>query len=124
MSESHCPICYAPLEFRDVAPCWDCGANPGEIDHLANGRHTYAEVRVYGAVIVLCDFCQLDFGSYAAGYFGQARRARLGQGLTLVRQISEPRVSKDKYCPNCARRLAFLRFLADVRERGAEEQMA
>src|SRR5581483_5611969 len=114
----------APLEFRDVAPCWDCGANPGEIDHLANGRHTYAEVRVYGAVIVLCDFCQLDFGSYAAGYFGQARRARLGQGLTLVRQISEPRVSKDKYCPNCARRLAFLRFLADVRERGAEEQMA
>jgi hypothetical protein len=68
MSESNCPICYAPLEVRDVAPCWDCGADPAELGHLAAGPHKYAEFLIFDAAITLCDFCQVDFASYAPDY--------------------------------------------------------
>src|SRR5579872_1625338 len=54
MSESNCPICYASLETRDVTPCWDCGANPIELNHLAEGRHKYAEFLVFDTTIILC----------------------------------------------------------------------
>lgn len=122
MSESNCPICYAALDVRDVAPCWDCGADPAELSHLAEGRHKYAEFLIFDSPIVLCDFCQVDFGSYAAEYFGQSYRVRLGKGLTFVRDVADPQPSKDKYCANCGKRLAFLRFLACVRERGAASE--
>jgi hypothetical protein len=65
VSESNCPICNASLETRDVAPCWDCGALPIELSHLAEGRHKYAEFLIFDTAIILCDFCQVDFGSYA-----------------------------------------------------------
>ncbi len=116
MSETNCPICYTPLELRDVAPCWDCGADPAELGHLAEGRHKYAEFLVFNTAIVLCDFCQVDFGSYAPDFFGQSHRVRYGKGVTFLRDVLDPHPTKDKYCPNCGRRLAFLRFLAAVRE--------
>ena len=70
MSESHCPICYTALETREVAPCYDCGHDPEELVHLAEGRHTYDEIETLGARAVLCDFCQSDFSSYDPTYFG------------------------------------------------------
>lgn len=115
MAETHCPICYGQLETRDVAPCYDCGHDPKELDHLAAGLHTYAVMRVFDMDIVLCNFCQVDFSSYSAGYFEKARRVGLGRGMVLVRDFPEPHPTKDKYCPTCGRRLAFLRFLAKVR---------
>lgn len=118
MSESTCPICYGPLETRDVAPCWDCGAGPVELEHLTKGRHNYAEFIVFNSKIILCDFCQVDFGSCAPNYFGQGRRAMYGKDLLFVREIVEVRICKDKYCEACDRRLAFLKFLATVREDG------
>jgi hypothetical protein len=116
MSESNCPICYAHLEARDVAPCWDCGADPTELGHLSERRHRYAEFLVFDTRIILCDFCLVDFGSYAPDYFGRSHRVRYGKGITFVRDILDTQASKDKYCVNCGRRLAFLRFLAHVRE--------
>jgi hypothetical protein len=56
MSESNCPICYALLEVREVAPCWDCGADPAELGHLAEGRHKYAEFLIFDTGIILCNF--------------------------------------------------------------------
>src|SRR4051794_5038082 len=64
MAESVCPICYGPLEFREVAPCYDSGHDPEELEHLSAGRHTYAELRIFGLTIVLCNFCWVDFSSY------------------------------------------------------------
>jgi hypothetical protein len=101
---------------RDVARVGICSADPAELGHLAEGRHKYAEFRIFATAIILCDFCQVDFGSYAPDYFGRSHRVRYGKGLTFVRDILDPQPTKDKYCPSCGRRLAFLRFLADVRE--------
>ena len=44
---------------------------------------------------------KVDSGSYAPGYVGRNRRVRLGQGMAFVRDIPEPRVSKDEYCAAC-----------------------
>jgi hypothetical protein len=92
------------------------------LDHLAEGRHKYAEFLIFDTPIVLCDFCQVDFGSYAAQFFGQSHRVRYGNGMTFVSEVLDLQASKDKYCANCGRRLAFLRFLARVRERGVAKE--
>ena len=120
MAESHCPICYGPLESREVAPCYDCGNDPTELEHLAEGRHIYAEMRVCGISVVLCNFCQVDFSSYDPAYFGREKRMHLGREVVFVRDVANPQLSKDKYCPSCRRRLAFLRFVEKVRASGTE----
>jgi len=120
MSESQCPICYTPLETRDVAPCYDCGHDPEELVHLAEGRHTYDEIETLGARVVLCDFCQADFSSYDPTYFGQPRSARIGRSsMQLIRTIRDPRAAIDKFCPTCRHRLAFLRFVVEARDAAA-----
>src|SRR4051812_18768467 len=81
MSESYCPICYTPLEKREVAPCYDCGHDPDELRQLAAGEHEYAEVEVLGARAVLCDFCQGDFSSQ---YLRASRASASGQRLDVV----------------------------------------
>jgi hypothetical protein len=116
MSESNCPICYGPLEVREVAPCWSCGADPVELVHLAERRHEYAEVRVLGVNIVLCSVCRLDFWSYDSTHFARGPEFRLGKDMVFVRDVLSPKPGKDKYCAHCRGRLAFLRFLAAVRE--------
>jgi hypothetical protein len=118
MNDTHCPICYTPLEVRDVAPCMDCGALPNEIEHALSGRHTYAEYRIFGDLtLVLCDFHQVDFGSYDPAYFGLPKNTRIGfQKMQYVRSVEEIRITKDKYCPECDRRLAFLKFLEQARQ--------
>ena len=115
MAESHCPICHTLLETRDVAPCYDCGHDPKELKHLAERRHTYAEVRIFGVNTVLCSFCQVDFSSYNPTYFGRSRGIRPGGDMVFKRDILHLHPTKDKYCPACGRRLAFLRYLAEVR---------
>jgi ribosomal protein L37AE/L43A len=115
MAESNCPVCYTALEAREVAPCWDCGADPRELDHLRSGQHTYDEVEMLGAPIVLCNFCQVDFTSYDPTYFGRPLGRSLGLPTNLIRPVRKPRVEHDKVCPQCKRRLAFLRYVIQVR---------
>jgi hypothetical protein len=116
MSESHCPICYSALETRTVAPCYDCGHAPVELEHLSQGRHTYDEVETLGARAVLCDLCQSDFSSYDPTYFGRPAGSRIGRpDMQLVRRLQEPQESVDKFCPQCEHRLAFLRFVEQAR---------
>ena len=121
MQATHCPLCYELLEVRDVAPCMECGSILGEIDEAIAGQHTYAEYRIFGDLsLVLCNFCQVDFSSYDARYFGLPLRTCIGmerpRGWTLVRDVL-PRITKDKCCPQCKRRLPFLEFVAAARER-------
>lgn len=122
MSESHCPICYEALEVRDVAPCFDCGWDPLELDHLEERKHTYTEVLAFRVPIVLCDFCLVDFSSYDPAFFNRPPRTKLGLGeFVEVRALANPSRANDKFCPACRRRLAFLRFLAKVRAAGSED---
>jgi hypothetical protein len=116
MTESQCPVCGGELEVREVAPCFDCGADRGELDDLAEGEHTYAELLALGAPVVLCDACQADFSTYDPRYFNRPPATTLGAGeLQFVRALRDLAPTRDGFCRRCQRRLAFLRFLVQVR---------
>lgn len=111
MSHSHCPICSTELQVIDVAPCWDCGHLPRELEELKKEEHTYSVFRVFEThEVVLCDFCDADFGSYLPSYFGLPDTGHvIGDHLEFVRDLPKPWLpTKDKFCPECAHRLKFL----------------
>lgn len=122
MKHQQCPICATELEIREVSPCWDCGHDPAEFEHLRKGKHTYAKFQVFGSPIVLCDFCMVDFSSYDPTEFGLARDVRIGLGTSEfqeVKPLHDPGVERDLFCPACHRRLTYLNWLACVRDRNA-----
>src|SRR5436190_23468165 len=101
MSETRCPLCYTLLETADVAPCMECGNLREEIEHCLEGKHTYSEMRIFGDLtLVLCNFCQVDFGSSDPEWFGLPKSARLGYDkMQFVRDIRNVSITKDKVCP-------------------------
>jgi hypothetical protein len=111
-----CPICFADLETRDVAPCYMCGGLPNELEHLNQNRHSYAVYRFpTGTEMELCEICFLDMGSIGGEHWGLDRGNRITTNdLALVRQEFSPRAIRDKYCPNCDARLAYLKALREI----------
>lgn len=122
MKYTNCPICYEKLEVRDTTPCMDCGALPEELEHLKEGKHTYAEFDiVFGLKLILCNFCQVDFGSYKPETWGFSDNRRIGYGnMNFLREI-KPEISKTKFCANCGHSLSFLKFLAKVKVMAQQE---
>ncbi|PSR52108.1 hypothetical protein AHMF7605_00515 [Adhaeribacter arboris] len=118
MKKEQCPLCYSELEAIECAPCHDCGHLPIEIEHFKSGIHIYRIYDVYkGLRLQLCDFCTLDFGSYRSEYLGFDHNKRLGfDQFNFVQELTTPDLEKDKYCPDCAKRLKFLNFIHNLRE--------
>ena len=121
MHETHCPLCHAELEVRDVAPCDECGGLPQEIAHFSSGKHSYAEYEVFPPLMLtLCNFCDVYFGSHDPTFYGLPRNARIGyQCMRLVQPVPEPTLGRDKFCPVCNLRLSFLRFVHQARQQHA-----
>lgn len=111
-----CPICGGALEDIEVAPCYDCGHEPAELDELSRREHEYFVYSCFGQEIVLCDFCDVDFGSYHPKYFGSKRAWPEDGPLERVRGIDDPRPARDGYCARCRHRKAFLSFLKAARK--------
>jgi hypothetical protein len=119
MQATHCPICHSELQVLDVAPCFDCGHRPNEIEECKRGEHNYNEFTVFGKFnIILCDFCDADFGSYYRSYFGFSGEGLVSHNdLKFVREIDPSETpKKDKYCIKCEHRLAFIEFRASAIE--------
>lgn len=116
-AKQRCPICNGQLEVRDVAPCWDCGALPEELDEFTRGEHEYSEWEVFpGLTAVLCDFCDADFASYDPTYFGLPKESRVEmERMEPLRKLEGLSITKDGYCPECRQRLAFLEFISQAR---------
>lgn len=85
-----------------------------ELAELDNGEHTYSEFRVFGHhLIVLCDFCDADFGSYLPSYFGLPETGRVidDPQMELIRELPRPwKRTEEKFCPYCQKSLQFLEF--------------
>lgn len=119
MRETHCLLCYEPLEIRDVAPCEICGGHPVSVEQFHSGEHTYTEYVVFGLNLVLCKPCALDFelGSYDPDFFGLHAQTQVDyRDMRYLRELQAPKIEKDKYCPSCNCRLAFLRFVSRARD--------
>ncbi len=111
----HCPICSSHLDSLKVAPCFDCGHDPSELDECEKGEHEYHVFSIWGQEIVLCDFCDADFGSYYPDYFGLPAGPLPDYPLELLRKVETPTNAEDLHCTKCRHRLAFLDFLYKAR---------
>ena len=118
MSVDYCPICYSKLKTAEVAPCEECGHLAKEIEHAEGGIRTYAEMRIFGDLcLILCNFCQVDFGSHDPDTFGLPFNAKIGfQKMQFLRSIDDHSIKQDKVCPDCSYRIQFLEFASQARE--------
>ncbi|MBP7864811.1 MAG: hypothetical protein KA419_02595 [Acidobacteria bacterium] len=115
----HCPICRSEMERREMAPCFVCGHAPRELDEFRQGAHTYAEYEVFpGERMVLCDFCDADFGSFFPDYWGfpPSREMDLTEEQ-LIGPAENPTLALDWFCPVCRYRLKFLAVRKRVLQR-------
>jgi hypothetical protein len=117
-----CPMCSSQLEAIEVAPCFDCGHVAAELEECANGEHEYHVFSIWGQEIVLCDFCDADFGSYFPDFWGLPAGPLPDYPLELVRPVDRPEISKDQYCAACKHRLAFLLFRRRAIDHNAARQ--
>jgi hypothetical protein len=113
MSDVQCPLCFDTLQVRDVTPCYICGGWT-----TTHSSVTYREwLLPTGASIVLCNCCEVEEFMTPFGWghrLGLPKSRRLPiAALQLVRSVSNVEMQKDKYCPTCNLRLAFLRIVAD-----------
>lgn len=124
MKKQQCPICYSELQVIELAPCNDCGHLKQEIQHCKEGKHRYNVYTVYhDLTLQLCDFCDVDFGSYSSEYFGFSSNRRIGfEDFEWISEVKQPTIQKGKYCPQYNKGLTFLEFLWDIRERITEEE--
>lgn len=115
MDTINCPLCNSHLEVKEVTPCMECGSDDSELDHYK--EHDYKEYELYfGQRVILCDFCDVDFGSYDPEYFGFPKGTRLGlQDFQFIREISDKELRKEKCCPECGHSLPFLNFVDKCR---------
>lgn len=119
MKNTPCPLCFSELVVIDCAPCDDCGNLEIEIEHFNEGIHTYKILNIYkGLKLQLCNFCEVDFGSYKSEYLGFKNKETLScDDFDFVSEVKNPVITKDKYCPNCMKRLKFLNFIKELREK-------
>lgn len=116
-----CPICFHDLEVRECTTCDDCGGTRStltEMQQVDEQKDVYTIYEVYkGLNLTLCSFCAIDFGSYRPEYFGFENEQRLSiTDFNFVKQIENPTIVKDKFCPECNRRLKFLNFVVAIRQ--------
>ena len=129
MKHTQCPICYCELQVKEVTPCISCGALESQVNILKQDinesfRHDSLEFNLYRIFskfkIILCNFCAVDIGSIASEHFGlQNKKRACYSELDLIKNISNPSIGKDKYCPQCLQRLHNIEFLLSAREHNA-----
>ncbi len=123
MQDSQCPICFGLLGAREVTPCFICGGWPESVasfDPSAN----YREFRLPDdQLIVLCSSCELEEFMVPNGWgYKLVSGYKLPvNALQPVRLLQDPQVGRDKFCPSCNLRLAFLRLVSSCQKDNGNE---
>jgi hypothetical protein len=104
------------LEVREVTPCFICGGWPEMVNRFAESGE-FSEWRLPDEqILVLCASCELEDFMTPNGW---GRRLGLHtpplpiHSLQFVRAIPSPMLGKDRFCPQCNLRLAFLKIVAN-----------
>ena len=64
----------------------ECGGDDFELDHFK--EHNYTEYEIFfDQRLVLCDFCDVDFGSYDPTYFGFKKKRRLDMTILKLSEV-------------------------------------
>lgn len=112
----NCPICFEPMIRKELTPCMDCGGEESELGHFK--EHNYKEWEiVYDQRLILCDFCDVDFGSYKSDFFGFKNPRIIGfEHFNFVKDIKDKRLHTGLFCENCNMTHDFLKFVSVCRE--------
>ncbi len=116
-----CPICFYDLEVRECTPCDDCGGTGDthtDAQQLDDRKDVYTVYEVYKDLrLTLCNFCSVDFGSYRPEYFGFKSEQRISlTDFNFIKEVEDLTIVKDKFCPECNKRLKFLDFIVAIRQ--------
>ena len=57
-----CGKCGKNMKYTRIAPCFDCGARPNEMDEYEKGNHQFFSFPLFDHAI-FCDFCINDIES-------------------------------------------------------------
>lgn len=115
MPKPQCPLCFTELIKKTVTPCMECGGDEIELDHYQ--EHTYREFEAYfKQKLILCDFCDVDFGSYNPAHFGFKKGKKINYtDFNFVKEITDKSLRLDAFCPSCNHSLGFLNFISICR---------
>jgi hypothetical protein len=105
------------LEARDVTPCFVCGGWHETVTRF-DPAAAFTEFRLPGGqALALCQSCELEEFMVPGGWgYWLAPGERLPvNALQRVRSLPAPRLGRDKFCPTCNLRLAFLEVIAATR---------
>lgn len=111
-----CPECGFEMEQIQCAPCYDCGSLPEELTHFHEKEHEYNWYEVFGQEVILCDFCDVDFGSYNPSHFSLSRTISYSRDLKFLALVKEPKIEPDFHCDVCRHRLKFINFRVAANE--------
>ncbi|MDG5493229.1 hypothetical protein [Psychroserpens sp. SPM9] len=119
MKTEQCPICYSSLELVECTPCHDCGHFEEDIQKFKENGGNFNVYDLYnGLTLQLCDFCKIDFGSYKTDFLGFNDGTTIGfENMNFVKSVDNPKMGKDKFCPECSMRMKFLTFIHELREK-------
>jgi hypothetical protein len=114
MAPAQCPVCFAQLEVLDVTPCFICGGWPGMVE-LFNPQAQFREWRLpTGETLILCQSCELEEFMVPGGWGWRLGLKPLPlpiNAVQIVGVVPSPATGKDRFCPPCNLRLAFLKIL-------------
>lgn len=113
MRPSQCPVCYATLEVREVAPCFICGGWPEAVARFDSAAEFHEWRLPAGQPIVLCRACELEEFMVPGGWGYRliSDEKRPINALRSILAVAKPQLVRDKFCPSCNLRLAFLDLL-------------
>jgi hypothetical protein len=102
-----------------MTPCFVCGGWPVTVARF-DPTAKFAEFRLPdGWSLVLCRSCELEEFMVPGGWgYRLIPGERLPvNALQRVQSLPTPQLGRDKFCPQCNLRLAFLVVIADNQER-------
>lgn len=122
MLNVQCPLCFMPLEPRDVTPCFICGGWPNVVMSFREGQE-FARWRLpQGEELILCRPCELEEFMVPGGWGWRLQMSTQPlplHHLQFVRKVEKPQLGKDRFCPTCNLRWAFLQIV-DKRKEAAD----
>jgi hypothetical protein len=113
MQQTQCPICFTPLEIRNVRPSFVCGGWPNVPEKPI--RHWRMP---NGEKLVLCSACELEEFMIPRGWGYRLGLDEFKLPINCLQSIPNDEAEDaevDKFCPTCNLRLAFLKVIANSR---------
>lgn len=116
-----CPIYNSNLEYKLVAPCYECGAFKDELSHFYKQIHDYYKCTIFEEDAIFCDFCFSDIDSYYPEFWGLPKNSIYTNNypVKFIKKLDVDNLKAefDHYCSKCSMRLMYTKVVKKIREK-------